>query len=191
MKKAVDQSEDLSLRSILLVEDDPLIAANQIRLLQRGGYRVTALHSADEAISGLHATPYAWDLVLMDIDLGDGKDGPDTARELLAIHHVPIVFLSAHSEKAYVDRTLGIESYGFVAKNAGITVLLTSIAMAFRLWDARQKQHAEERQYRVLVESSPDIIMRFDRQHHYLYVSPSVRLLGPRPPGDFIGKTLE
>lgn len=72
----------------------------------------------------------------MDIDLGPGMDGTEAAKEIQKIRDIPIVFLSSHIEKAIVDRTEAITSYGYVVKNTGITVLAASIKMAFRLHEA-------------------------------------------------------
>jgi PAS domain S-box-containing protein len=84
-----------------------------------------------------------------------------------------------------------LETYGFITKHAGASVLIASVGMAFRLWDAHQRQQADERQYRVLVENTPDIIIRFDTACRFLYVSPAIRLITERKPRDFIGRRLE
>ena len=177
-------------RTILLVEDDPIISTNQTRLLERAGYQVTPVHDAASALTKIRNAPADFDLVLMDIELGSGMDGPDAARAMLAIREIPIVFLSSHSEKDYVDRIHSLETYGFITKHAGGSVLIASVGMAFRLWDAHQRQQADERQYRILVENTPDIIIRFDPGCRFLYVSPAVRLLTGVKPRDFLGKRL-
>jgi|GEM_PF-1894863 len=46
-----------------------------------------------------------------------------------------------------------------------------------------------EEKFRALVENSPDIIIRFDNEHRYKYISPSVSNYFFLKPGDFIGKT--
>ena len=46
-----------------------------------------------------------------------------------------------------------------------------------------------EAQFRAMVENSPDIISRFDRQLRHLYVSPEIVRATGRPPEAFIGKT--
>jgi len=46
-----------------------------------------------------------------------------------------------------------------------------------------------EREVATLVEHSPDIIMRFDRQLRHLYVSPAVRRVVDRDPCEWLGKT--
>ncbi|HOT77978.1 MAG TPA: PAS domain S-box protein, partial [Candidatus Wallbacteria bacterium] len=78
------------------------------------------------------------DLVLMDIDLGQGIDGTETAIAMLKLRAVPIVFLSSHTEPAIVEKTEKITSYGYILKNSGPTVLYASIKMAFKLFDSQK-----------------------------------------------------
>ncbi|MFE4104728.1 PAS domain S-box protein [Almyronema epifaneia] len=57
-----------------------------------------------------------------------------------------------------------------------------------------RKQAAEhlrqrEQEFRALVENSPDIISRFDRQYRYLYINPPIQAITHIPPEDFIGRT--
>jgi PAS domain S-box-containing protein len=46
-----------------------------------------------------------------------------------------------------------------------------------------------DKQYKALIENTPDIIMRFDRDYRHLYVSPSVKNIVDLDPEDFIGKS--
>lgn len=48
---------------------------------------------------------------------------------------------------------------------------------------------SQEEQYRTLVENTPDIIMRFDRQYRHLYVNPSVEKLTGVPASQFLSRT--
>ena len=59
----------------------------------------------------------------MDVDLGAGMDGSQTAREILKRYDIPIVFLSSHIEKDIVEKTEKITSYRYVVKNTGLKVL--------------------------------------------------------------------
>ncbi|MBD1808162.1 PAS domain S-box protein [Microcoleus sp. FACHB-SPT15] len=54
---------------------------------------------------------------------------------------------------------------------------------------AEEILYQREQQFRTLVEHSPDIIARFDRQLRYLYVSPAVEAETGQPPEDYLGKT--
>ncbi len=47
----------------------------------------------------------------------------------------------------------------------------------------------QPQEFQTLVESSPDIIARFDRNLRYLYVNPAVEAATGIPPREFVGKT--
>jgi PAS domain S-box-containing protein len=126
-------------RTILLVDDEAIIAMGEAEDLQREGYAVITVNTGEEAIEAVERAPGGIDLILMDIDLGRGMDGTEAAREILKIRDIPVVFLSSHTEKTIVEKTEKITSYGYVVKNTGITVLAASIRMAFRLHDAHDR----------------------------------------------------
>jgi PAS domain S-box-containing protein len=129
-------------KTILIVEDEAIIAMQEMRTLEEEGYKVIYAGYGEEAIEIIKSGREEIDLILMDIDLGPGMDGTDAAREILKDHDIPVVFLSSHTEKQIVDRTEEITSYGYVHKNSGETVLTASVRMAFRLFDAyRNIQH--------------------------------------------------
>lgn len=141
-------------KTILLVENEALIALDESEMLEAHGFRVIVADSGEEAVATVQSVP-SIDLVLMDVDLGPGMDGTDTARVILAERDIPVVFLSSHTEKELVERTDAITSYGYVVKNSGDVVLLASIRMAFRLHEAHKKLKESEERYRTLVEHSP------------------------------------
>jgi len=135
-------------KTILLVEDEALIALAEKSTLERAGYAVEIARSGERAIDAVRNDP-AIDLVLMDIDLGSGMDGTAAAQVILGERDVALAFLSSHTEPEIVEKTEGITSYGYIVKNSGETVLLASIRMAFRLHAAhlelkRQKEHLDE-----------------------------------------------
>lgn len=132
-------------KTILLVEDEALIAMTEAQMLKNHGYEVLTAYNAQKAIETVKENPI--DLILMDIDLGHNKmDGTEAAEIILEEHDIPVVFLSSHTEPEIVEKTEGITSYGYIVKNSGDTVLLASLKMAFRLFEANQqiKQHEQE-----------------------------------------------
>jgi PAS domain-containing protein len=138
-------------KTILLVEDEAIIALAQKALLERQGYSVLIARSGEEAVA-LADSGRELHLILMDINLGAGMDGTQAAELILAKHDIPLAFLSSHTERDVVDKTEGITSYGYIVKNSGETVLLASIKMAFRLFDARAELRDKEEHYRSLFE---------------------------------------
>ncbi len=133
--------DGIKKKSLLLVEDEALIALSNKRSLERYGY-VVAIASCGEKALEILESGTAFDLVLMDINMGEGLDGTETASRILQNQDLPIVFLSSHTEPDIVEKTEKISSYGYVVKNSSITVLDASIKMAFKLFEANQQLKA-------------------------------------------------
>lgn len=125
-------------RSLLLVEDEVIIAMAEKLQLEKRGYRVLHVFSGEDSVRIIRSKEIRFDLVLMDIDLGKGLDGITAARKILEFADIPIVFLSSHTESEFVQKMEQITSYGYVDKNSGITVLDASIKMAFKLFSLKQ-----------------------------------------------------
>lgn len=131
-----------SRKTILLVEDETIIAFAETQKLTGVGYSVVHAPCGERAIELFRADPGSYDLILMDIDLGAGIDGTEAAREILRTHDVPILFLSSHMEPETVEKTEAIANYGYVVKSSVFTVLDASIKMSFKLFES-QKRLAE------------------------------------------------
>ena len=120
------------------VEDEEITAKLGIKSLEKYGYDVIYADTGEKAVEIVESIP-GIDLILMDIDLGDGLDGTEAAERILANKEIPIIFLSSHTEPEVVEKTEGITSYGYIVKNSGETVLIASIRMAFRLFEANER----------------------------------------------------
>jgi len=117
-----------------LVEDEAIIAMEEAMILRSEGYEVVQAYSGEEAVAIAGRRNASIDMILMDIDLGSGIDGTEAARQILEFCDIPIVFLSSHTEKAIVDKTEKITSYGYIVKNFPPIILNTSIKMAHKLY---------------------------------------------------------
>jgi PAS domain S-box-containing protein len=140
-------------RTVLMVEDDVVIAMAQQADLESYGYKVLTVISGEKAIEAVKRDSESIHLVLMDIDLGSGMDGTETAQRILKEIDIPVVFLSSHTNPELVEKTEKITSYGYVVKDSGITVLDASIKMAFKLFSEKQKVEASEFQFHQLFSS--------------------------------------
>ncbi|MBU1858238.1 MAG: response regulator [Verrucomicrobia bacterium] len=131
--------------TILLVEDDIATMMIEEHLLKSFGYDVVPAKSGEEAVQ-IATGNNKIALILMDVNLGSGVDGTEAARQILLKRNLPIVFLSSHTEKEYVERIKGIAGYGYVVKNSGDIALKSSIEMAFELFAAAEAlRESEER----------------------------------------------
>jgi PAS domain S-box-containing protein len=183
-----------SLKKILLIEDETILAMVNKKALESYGYSVITVNSGEKAM-GVFEKNGDIDLIVMDIDLGEGMDGTETAALILSKHDVPIIFLSSHLESEFVEKTEGIPSYGYVIKNAGIPVLEASIKTAFKLFaekKAFQKRdenlHESEKTVLWLLDVAEEIIICVDCQGIITLLNTSGhRVLGYTSP-ELIGK---
>jgi len=160
--------EHNSGKKLLLVEDEVIQAMTGKIALEKYGYRVVTASSGEKAVEVV-ANTQDIDLILMDIDLGNGIDGTEAAAIILKNRDLPVVFLSSHTESAIVEKTEKITSYGYVVKNSSITVLDASIKMAFKLFDAKISEKKKEEllrinelKYQTLFDHSPISIWEED-----------------------------
>ena len=85
-------------RSILIVEDEPLIAMDLEALVEGLGHNVTGVaRTRTEAVKLAAAKRPG--LILADIQLADGSSGLDAVNELLRVFEVPVVFITAYPER--------------------------------------------------------------------------------------------
>jgi len=105
----------MSCKSILVVEDEVLVARDIKLRLTRMGYEVPAVvGKGREAVSKtLQLKP---DLVLMDINLRDDMDGVEAAKQIRSQYEVPIIFCTAYSNDETLERAKITEPYGYVLK---------------------------------------------------------------------------
>lgn len=92
------------MSQILLVEDEPKLAALVADYLRAGGYTVDHLADGLAVIPAIRQGQY--DLVLLDLML-PGRDGLDICRELRGFSHMPLIMMTARVDE--IDRLLGLE----------------------------------------------------------------------------------
>ncbi|HNF28362.1 MAG TPA: response regulator [Leptospiraceae bacterium] len=73
---------------ILLVEDNIIIASIQTKSLNKVGHTVIHVSSGEDAVQFCSENRDKIDLILMDIDLGNGIDGTEAAEIILEEHNI-------------------------------------------------------------------------------------------------------
>ena len=142
--------------ALLLVEDEAVIALASAARLREAGFKVLTAFSGEEAIEKALSLPVQ--IVLMDIELGEGIDGIETARRIGEKRDIPILFLSSHTEEEAAKRIREVTRYGFIPKSCEEALLLASIEVALRLHDTRRKLLIEEERYRSFSKLTSDYL---------------------------------
>jgi CheY-like chemotaxis protein len=84
--------------TVLIIEDEPLIALDIQTLVEQLGHDVTTIaRTHTEAVRGaLKSRP---GLILADIQLADGSSGLEAVNEILGTREVPVIFITAFPER--------------------------------------------------------------------------------------------
>ncbi len=116
-------------KKILIVEDEPIIAADLANELEKLGYSVIdCVESGEEAIELIKANTIH--LILMDIRLEGHLDGIDTAQAISKFSQVPIVFLTSNTDEKSFARAKMTKPAAFLSKPYRLSDLKFSIALA-------------------------------------------------------------
>jgi DNA-binding NarL/FixJ family response regulator len=126
---------------LILIVDDDRTTANVMRLyLENFGFVVP-----DIACSGAQAIDKTRnlnpDLILMDVNLGKGLDGIDTAEVIMKNFYVPVIYVTSHSDDKTLERAQLTNPYGFINKPLRETDLKTTVRFAL---DKNKKNPAKK-----------------------------------------------
>jgi diguanylate cyclase (GGDEF)-like protein/PAS domain S-box-containing protein len=157
--------------SILIVEDEKIIALDLLRRLERFGYEVvgTAMN-ADEAYAIVEEQRP--DLVLMDVMLSGSADGIAIAGELRRRFGSAIVFITAFADAATLEGARSAEPFGYILKPFKERELFTTIDLALYKSGMERRLHRQERLFSAILHSINDGIIATD-------IDLSVRFMNP------------
>lgn len=126
---------------ILIVEDEPIIAHSLLEALQNDGYQVVGM--VDTAALTIETIPKTNpDIILMDIFLQDESDGITLSQEIQKVWDIPIIYLTAYSDRELVQRAKITNPYGYLLKPYRFHELKIAIEMSLNLYDHGQQQQS-------------------------------------------------
>jgi PAS domain S-box-containing protein len=201
-------------KTLLLVDDEASIGMGEAKVLRAAGYEVMLASTREGAIEAARTERGRVDLVLMDMDFGQGMDGIRSAAEILERRDLPILFLSSGAEG-----------------EADGPALLSSVEAALDLWEASGRRGGSrpfagassgrapgplslvsipegmvvfseprageppapaagegQEDYRVLVDHIQSLVCKVDSAGRYLFLSPSYKSVLGYEPKDLLGK---
>lgn len=161
---------------ILLVEDEAVSALDMRRRLRSLGYGEPVLATSGE-IAVEAARNEKPDLVLMDIVLGEGMDGIDAAGRILAIHPVPVIYMTAHEDPETLQRAKITEPFGYLLKPFEDRDLRTSIEMALYKHQMDHETRRKERWFATTLRSIADAVLTVDRHGRITYINASAEAI--------------
>lgn len=116
-------------RSIFIVEDEPLIAADISAILKSNGY--TILGKSDNAESALsQLQTRSPDLLLLDIKLEGDRNGISLAHEVRKRYGIPFIFITSFYDEQTLSLARETEPKGYIVKPFEERDLLITVALA-------------------------------------------------------------
>ena len=122
----------MSDKKILIVEDEQIIAENLRYILNEYNY-----NNVDVAIDDIEAHSLfqntCYDLVLMDINLGDAStvDGIDLIKQLKKKYTFAFIYVTANADKKTVEKAKSTKPDGYIVKPFINVSIYANVEMAF------------------------------------------------------------
>lgn len=163
-------------RTILVVEDERVVARDIQRSLVDLGYSVPATAASAEQAIRL-ASERCPDLVLMDIRIKGERDGIETATILRKRFDVPIVYLTAYADEATVERAKVTQPFGYLMKPVKTYELRSAIEIALFKHEMDKQLRDRERWLAITMRSIGDAIISTDVAGRISYMNPVAEAL--------------
>ena len=136
------------MKTILVVDDEPIVREVVVRYLKREGYRTLEAADGDAARETIEQS--GLDLVVLDVML-PGTDGLELCRWIRSESELPVIMLTARGEE--IDRVIGFEvgaddyvvKSSFSVRELVLRVLRCGSGKAGELCDV-SRQLAQQRQ---------------------------------------------
>ena len=166
------------MNSIMIVEDDGLIALDLKKKLEHAGYTVPAVaDNSAEALKKVESLRPA--LVLMDIRLRGPRDGIETADQIRRRFQVPVIFVTAHADSQTLDRARSAEPFGYIVKPFHSVDFRAQIEMALWKHKMDRMRIEDEAWPSATIENPAYAVIAADGQGKIAFINtPAERLTG-------------
>lgn len=153
--------------NILVVEDESIVAKDIQVCLKRLGYDVVGVvSSGEDAVE--KAREFDPDLVMMDIMLKGEMSGIDAANEIRRRKDIPVIFLTAYTDRDTVDKAKESEPYGYIIKPFKEIDIQTAIEIALYKHSKESEVRKERDLYYSMVEKNDSVDMMFVKANQRL-----------------------
>ena len=156
--------------TILVVEDEQIVAVAIEGHLQRLGYRVVGTVSSGEEACA-KAAELEPDLVLMDVHIEGPIDGIEAAERIRQSRDVPVVFLTAYSDVETVQRAKVVEPYGYIVKPFDPRDLHRTIEMALHKGNVDRRLRESHENMRTILNAQRHGTVMLDAQGRVRFAS--------------------
>lgn len=163
-------------RRILVVDDERIVAQDIIEVLTNMGCEVvgTAL-SGPEAIE--KAGSLRPDLIMMDITLQGQMDGVEAATIIRERHEIACVFLTAYSDKSYLERAKQAQPAGYMVKPFEEGGLRSTVEIALYKVDLERALRESNEWLQTTLMSIGDGVIATSNSGHIQFMNSQAELM--------------
>jgi PAS domain S-box-containing protein len=177
----------MSSASILIVEDEGLVAEEIALRIRQMGHSVAAIvDNATDAYDFVETVRP--DMALLDINIQGKTNGIEVARRFRRDYDVPVVFLTAQADPATLQEATETEPFGYVVKPFDQRVLAATLETALRRRRAEQKLAKMEHWLSATMTSIGDGVIATDGEYHVSFINPVAERLCGWPNGSALGR---
>jgi PAS domain S-box-containing protein len=150
-------------KSILIVEDEALVAEDLKEMLLGLGYEVPDIANTGENAIAL-ADEHRPDLILMDINLSSEMDGITAGGEIRSRWGIPIIYVTAFATPAILDRAKKTNPSGYILKPFNERQIQTAIEIGLynSVLERQLKEH--DATISTLINATSNMLILIDTQ---------------------------
>lgn len=105
----------MSNAKILIVEDEAIVALEIKRILEKLNFEITdTATNYNSALNSVRLNKP--DLILMDINLGNNKDGIETVKKIHSIEKIPVIYITAFADEETINRAIKTNPVSYLIK---------------------------------------------------------------------------
>lgn len=180
----------MSRARILIVEDEGIIARDIQATLEKLGYVVPDVAAAgEEALE--KAAELKPDLVLMDIVLWGGMDGIEAAARIREHLRIPVIYLTAHSDHATLQRAKLTGPHGYLVKPLVERELRIGVEMALHKHAMERRQAEQDQWFASALASIGEAVIATDREGRVRFLNPLAESITGWPAAEALGRPLD
>jgi PAS domain S-box-containing protein len=161
----------MSQTKVLIVEDEGIVALDLRRMLLQAGYSVTGTAATGAEALKL-ATQNPPDVVLMDIALRGELDGIEAAQRIRAQQDVPIIYVTANSDPATLQRAKLTDPFGYIVKPFEERDVRVRLEMALYKYQTEKALRENRAWLNATLRSIGDAVIATDAQGRIKFMNP-------------------
>ena len=164
---------------VMIVEDESIVAMDLSMGLEQDGYSVVGIADNYEEALEMYRQ-HEVDILLMDINIYGSKDGVHTATDLMKIKEVPLIYLTAFTDTATVERVKHTKPAAFLTKPYNIDNVRIAIDLALHHFASIKIAAATAKVLPIQQEAAPE--KRNDKEqflqlNDYLFIKQNYRFV--------------